>query len=349
MHSLRSFAFPERSEVLFRGIPVQNMSYLRPRQQVQQDAVEGTARRVNLNGTTPTYVNLEFLANRMAFSQKPLLLHANLGSAVAHVNQGDSSNAAKLCKVLFDYEAKGDDELNLRRGERVELLSTDFKISGDEGWWTGKVGDKVGIFPANFVESLNARGGRGQDILQLDNRVSLVQQSNRDSIQSQIKSISFDELKLEQVIGIGGFAKVYHGKWKDREVAIKIRRDVEEDRNTAMGHVRQEANLFFILNHPNIVSLIGLCLEEPNLCLVLEYCKGGPLNRVLAGKRLPPDVLVNWALQIADGMHYLHFAAPLTLIHRDLKSSNVLVNQPIVDDDWYGKVLKITDFGLGNF
>ena len=107
------------------------------------------------------------------------------------------------------------------------------------------------------------------------------------------------------------------------EVAVKAaRRDTEEDRNAVIDNVLQEASLFWVLNHRNIVRLKGICLEEPNLCLILEYCSGGPLNRVLAGKRIPPDVLVDWAVQIAEGMSYLHFVAPLSLIHRDLKSSN---------------------------
>lgn len=54
----------------------------------------------------------------------------------------------------------------------------------------------------------------------------------------------------------------------------------------------------------------------------MEFAKGGSLNRILAGKKISPDVLVNWAHQIAEGMNYLHSAAPISVIHRDLKSSN---------------------------
>lgn len=48
-----------------------------------------------------------------------------------------------LWSVLYDYDAKGEDELTLRRGQIVVVLSMDSNISGDEGWWTGKIGDKV--------------------------------------------------------------------------------------------------------------------------------------------------------------------------------------------------------------
>lgn len=48
-----------------------------------------------------------------------------------------------LKTALYDYEAQGEDELSLQKGQVVLVLSEDAKISGDEGWWTGKIGDKV--------------------------------------------------------------------------------------------------------------------------------------------------------------------------------------------------------------
>ena len=54
----------------------------------------------------------------------------------------------------------------------------------------------------------------------------------------------------------------------------------------------------------------------------MEYARGGPLNRVLTGHKIRPGVLVDWAIQVARGMNYLHNGAPISLIHRDLKSSN---------------------------
>ncbi|KAL3183571.1 hypothetical protein MRX96_033679 [Rhipicephalus microplus] len=224
-------------------------------------------------------------------------------------------NGPELWTAAYDYEASGDDELSLRRGQTVEVLSKDARISGDDGWWTGKIGDRVGIFPCNFVQALEPRP----------------------------REIAFSELELEEVIGVGGFGKVYRGLWRGQEVAVKAaRQDPDEDVGAAAQSVRQEAQLFWRLAHPNVVSLLGVCLEPPNLCLVMEYARGGPLNRVLAGRRVPPEVLVDWAVQIARGMHYLHVEA--SLIHRDLKSSNVLLSEPYTERS--RKTLKITDFGL---
>ena len=71
-------------------------------------------------------------------------------------------------------------------------------------------------------------------------------------------------------------------------------------------------------------------MEEPNLSLVMEYARGGALNRALGcGRKIRPDVLIDWAIQMARGMEYLHRGAPISLVHRDLKSSNVLILEHI--------------------
>lgn len=100
------------------------------------------------------------------------------------------------------------------------------------------------------------------------------------------------------------------------------RQDPDEDPSVTLENVRQEAKLFWLLKHKNIVQLEGVCLKMPNMCLVMEYARGGSLNRVLSGRKIRPDILVDWAIQIAEGMDYLHNKAIISLIHRDLKSSN---------------------------
>uniref|UniRef100_A0A674CPT2 Mitogen-activated protein kinase kinase kinase n=1 Tax=Salmo trutta TaxID=8032 RepID=A0A674CPT2_SALTR len=241
-----------------------------------------------------------------------------------------------LWTAVFDYGSTGEDELSLRRGDVVEVLSKDAAISGDEGWWTGKINHRVGIFPANYVTYQPA-------IYRLPDG-STVGVRERPSTPIQIH---FSELVLEEIIGVGGFGKVYRGAWKDQEVAVKAaRQDPDEDITATSDGVKQEAKLFSMLQHPNIIKLEGVCLEEPNLCLVMEYARGGTLTRALTGRRIPPHILVNWAVQIARGMHYLHEEAVVPIIHRDLKSCNILLLEKIENDDIGRKTLKITDFGL---
>ncbi|MED6266774.1 hypothetical protein CHARACLAT_005529, partial [Characodon lateralis] len=254
------------------------------------------------------------------------------------------AHSAPLCltrslwTAAYDYEASGEDELSLRRGDVVEVLSKDAAISGDEGWWTGKLNHRVGIFPSNYVTYQPAI-------------YRLPANSGPAGVSEQVPSsptqIPFSELVLEEIIGVGGFGKVYRGTWKDQEVAVKAaRQDPDEDITATAASVKQEAKLFSMLQHPNTIKLEGVCLEEPNLCLVMEYARGGTLNRALTGRRIPPHILVNWAVQIARGMHYLHEEAVVPIIHRDLKSSNILLLEKIENDDIGRKTLKITDFGL---
>ncbi|XP_062254015.1 mitogen-activated protein kinase kinase kinase 9 [Platichthys flesus] len=250
---------------------------------------------------------------------------------------GAGRGAPGYWTAVFDYEATADDELSLRRGDLVELLSKDSLVSGDEGWWTGMIADRVGIFPSNYVSKGNG-----------------IPKENRDPSEQQyplpplhLLEIDFSELTLEEIIGVGGFGKVYRAVWRGEEVAVKAaRRDPDEDAEQTLESVRQEAKLFAMLNHPNIMALLGVCLLEPNLCLVMEFARGGPLNRALAGKRIPPCTLVDWAVQIARGMLYLHTQAIVPIIHRDLKSSNILILERVEMEDLSNKTLKITDFGL---
>lgn len=265
-----------------------------------------------------------------------------------------------LWTVKFDYKAQGEDELSLRRGQIIEVLSKDKNISGDEvsfivshidlnaifivfkGWWTGRLGNKVGIFPSNFV-------------------------TNEDpQIFDPPLEINFSDITIHELIGQGGFGKVHRATYINEEVAVKAAQQTfpNDDAETVRKNILSEARLFWVLNHKNIVTLRGVCSKPPDMCLVLEFARGGSLNRVLSGRKIPPDVLVDWAIQVAKGMHYLHAAAPISVIHRDLKSSNgmynnwklsktyfsflhtVLVKEPIDDGNLMNKTLKITDFGL---
>uniref|UniRef100_A0A914UTT2 mitogen-activated protein kinase kinase kinase n=1 Tax=Plectus sambesii TaxID=2011161 RepID=A0A914UTT2_9BILA len=261
----------------------------------------------------------------------------------------------EIVKSLYDYEASREDELTLKRGSVLEVVSKDVKTSGDEGWWVGKIDGKLGVFPSNFVKT---------DVEAALSSLNLKHQ--------EPPRIKYTELQIGETIGVGGFGTVHRALYNKKIVAVKIAKCDPQREQESIEAVRQEGRLFHILKHENIVSLLSVCLEKPNLCLVLEYCAGGPLNRVYsqAGKRISADILVDWSIQIAQGMHYLHDHAPISLVHRDLKSSNVLVQQAVCLGDHHaptpltppGKLmgpcprcggsaldqltLKITDFGL---
>ncbi|XP_075851583.1 mitogen-activated protein kinase kinase kinase 21 isoform X2 [Microcebus murinus] len=279
---------------------------------------------------------------------------APAGSASSSsTSSGGSASAAAgagLWAALYDYEARGEDELSLRRGQLVEVLSQDAAVSGDEGWWAGQVQRRLGIFPANYVAPCRPAARPAPPPAPPPPRPG-----------SPVH-VDFELLELKELIGAGGFGQVYRATWQGQEVAVKAaRRDPEQDAAAAAESVRREARLFAMLRHPNIIELRGVCLRQPHLCLVLEFARGGALNRALAAanaapdpratgprraRRIPPHVLVNWAVQIARGMLYLHEEAFVPILHRDLKSSNILLLEKIEYDDVCNKTLKITDFGL---
>jgi len=91
------------------------------------------------------------------------------------------------------------------------------------------------------------------------------------------------------------------------------------------------------IHHVNVVKLIGACLKEPDIFLVTEYMTRGDLFSILHSDDIVIEVPHRkiFALDIAKGMAYLHSQ---NIIHRDLKTFNLLVN-----DEW---IVKVADFGL---
>eukprot|EP00889_Picochlorum_renovo_P002393 jgi/Picre1/29423/NNA_004811.t1 len=153
-------------------------------------------------------------------------------------------------------------------------------------------------------------------------------------------TVNFNDLQMERQIGEGSFGRVYLAKWNETLVAVKIllsMNSADEDSQLALSNpvlssLAKESNMMAALRHPNVVSFLGVCLDPP--CIVTEFCARGSLTDVLRGAKASPAKAsmldwsrrLNMALDAAKGMLYLHNHAP-PIIHRDLKSPNLLVDK----------------------
>ncbi|VVB05818.1 unnamed protein product [Arabis nemorensis] len=171
------------------------------------------------------------------------------------------------------------------------------------------------------------------------------------------EEFSFSELasatgnfSLENKIGSGSFGVVYRGKLNDgREVAIKRGEVSAKMKKFQEKETAFDSEIAFLsrLHHKHLVRLVGYCEEREERLLVYDYMKNGALYDHLHDKKnveKHSSLINSWkmrikiALDAARGIEYLHNYAVPPIIHRDIKSSNILL-----DSNW---VARVSDFGL---
>ncbi|KAL0923562.1 hypothetical protein M5K25_007624 [Dendrobium thyrsiflorum] len=145
----------------------------------------------------------------------------------------------------------------------------------------------------------------------------------------------------ENMIGEGGYGIVYRGVLPDNTmVAIK---NLLNNRGQAEKEFRVEVEAIGRARHKNLVRLLGFCVEGAHRMLVYEYVDNGNLDQwihgdVGAASPLTWEIRMNIILGTAKGLAYLHEGLEPKVVHRDVKSSNILL-----DRQWNSKV---SDFGL---
>jgi serine/threonine protein kinase len=148
--------------------------------------------------------------------------------------------------------------------------------------------------------------------------------------------IDYQEIRLDTALGQGGFGTVHKGTWIDTKVAVKILLQIRLDDRLEQSF-KEEVAVMCDLRHKHIVQLYGVVLS-PKYCIVMEFMAKGSLHQVLhSTEPLSWRLRYKIGLDISKGLSYLH-SRHKPILHRDLKSANVLL------DKHYQA--KLSDFGL---
>lgn len=198
-------------------------------------------------------------------------------------------------------------------------------------------------YSVSVQQSVNRRG-RVMHVLSDDALARALMDSNSltEGLENYEEwTIDLRKLNMGEAFAQGAFGKLYRGTYKGEDVAIKILERPENDPERAQlmeQQFQQEVKMLATLKHPNIVRFIGACRKPMVWCIVTEYAKGGSVRQFLMKRQsrsVPLKLAVKQALDVARGMAYVH---GLGLIHRDLKSDNLLI--------FSDKSIKIADFGV---
>ncbi|KAF3325163.1 putative LRR receptor-like serine/threonine-protein kinase [Carex littledalei] len=195
-------------------------------------------------------------------------------------------------------------------------------------------GNPNGNYAGSAAAISNQPKAEAQDTPKIDNR-----QFGYDDI----KRITND---FQNNIGTGGFGSVYSGHLENGlQVAIKV---LSQSSTQGVREFMAEAENLTRVHHKNLVSLMGYCIDKNCMALVYEYMQGGNLHDKLKGDYTQTcshnEMPLSWkqrlriAYESALGLEYLHKACNPPLIHRDVKTSNILLNANLE--------AKIADFGL---
>ncbi|KAF8083409.1 hypothetical protein N665_0775s0011 [Sinapis alba] len=169
--------------------------------------------------------------------------------------------------------------------------------------------------------------------------------SANQSIRAKERIFTYSEILMmtnnfERVLGEGGYGRVYYGNLNDTQVAVKMlfHSSAAQD----YKHFKAEVELLLRVHHRHLVGLVGYCDDGDNLALIYEYMANGDLKENMSGKS--GGHVLTWenrmliAMEAAQGLEYLHNGSVPPMVHRDVKSTNILLNEVFE--------AKLADFGL---
>ncbi|KAI4376817.1 hypothetical protein MLD38_014533 [Melastoma candidum] len=140
----------------------------------------------------------------------------------------------------------------------------------------------------------------------------------------------------DNLVGKGGYAEVYRGRLGGEEIAVKRLSKASTDERKVKEFLTEIGTIGHV-HHPNVLSLLGCCIDN-GLYIIFRFSSRGSLASLLHGEDSPT---IDWktrhkvAVGTARGLHYLHKGCQRRIIHRDIKSSNILLTSdfdPLISD-----------------
>ncbi|KAL8214412.1 hypothetical protein R6Q57_003861 [Mikania cordata] len=169
------------------------------------------------------------------------------------------------------------------------------------------------------------------------------QEAHKDGLRMSLEEIKWatQNFNNKNMIGRGGFGTVYRGEiFRDKDPILIVAK--KNDKYSAQGEQEflTELEILFEYKHENIISLVGYCDENKERISVFEYASNGSLDAYVDNASLTWMKRLMISIDVAMGLHFLHGGGSqkAAVIHRDIKSSNILLTS-----DWKAK---ISDFGL---
>ncbi|KAK7279285.1 hypothetical protein RJT34_24332 [Clitoria ternatea] len=206
--------------------------------------------------------------------------------------------------------------------------------------WCLKSRKQKRVEKTHWLPTSTSEGSSHRRLTQLTNQSSHLSNMNLGMKAPLLDlQLATNDFHVNQIIGRGGFGNVYKGVLNNgMKVAVKRSKPGSSQ---GLAEFRTEIMVLSKIRHRNLVSLIGYCDETGEMILVYEYLEKGTLGDHLYNTNLPS---LSWKQRLevcigaARGLHYLHTGFSGGIIHRDVKSTNILLDE--------NYVAKVADFGL---